>query len=92
MNKLIAQRRDGSVSQLNCSASTLFSVLTPPAMVRHFWVWTFRSWNVSPLSLILLQRRDGSESQLYWSATTLFSVLRPPAMVRHYSVRSFLIW
>ena len=30
--------RDGWLSQLNCRASTLFSVLTPPAIVRHLCV------------------------------------------------------
>jgi hypothetical protein len=35
------QRRDGSASQLNWRAVTLFAVLTPPAIVRHLLVGTF---------------------------------------------------
>jgi hypothetical protein len=35
------QRRDGSASQLNWRAVTLFAVLTPPAIVRHLPVCTF---------------------------------------------------
>ena len=35
------QRRDGSASQLNWRAVTLFAVLTPPAIVRHLLVCTF---------------------------------------------------
>ena len=41
---LMVQRRDRSVSQLNCRARTLLSVLTPPAIVRHFPVCTFLIW------------------------------------------------
>jgi len=40
---LIVQRRDRSVSQLNCKAGTLLSVLTPPAIVRHLPVLAFTS-------------------------------------------------
>jgi hypothetical protein len=38
---LIVQVRDGWLSQSYCRAVTLFSVLTPPAIVRHLLVCTF---------------------------------------------------
>jgi hypothetical protein len=38
---LIVQVRDGWLSQSYCRAVTLFSVLTPPAIVRHLPVCTF---------------------------------------------------
>src|SRR5215207_5534141 len=40
---LSVQRRDGCLSQSNCTDSTLLSVLTPPAIVRHLPVLALTS-------------------------------------------------
>jgi hypothetical protein len=61
---LIVQRRDRSVSQLNCRARTLLSVLSPPAIVRHLLVCTFLIWLTPlPVTSLILQVRDGWLSQ-----------------------------
>jgi len=38
------QRRERSSSHRNCTASTLFAVLLPPAIVRHLPVCLFLIW------------------------------------------------
>src|SRR6185503_6882733 len=48
VTSLSLQVRDGSPSHSNCTASTLFSVLTPPAIVRHLAVFALTSINWRP--------------------------------------------
>src|SRR3712207_9251630 len=66
--------RERSLSQVNWSASTLLSVLTPPAIVRHLFVCAFRIWCTPlPPTSSIRHLRDRSPSQSNWSARMLRS-------------------